>query len=114
MGSSDASASSEVAKLKNHLSLLREEYVKLQGKYNELERKHAIAVAANAAGGGDGASTPESSDTFVAKLLNTVANLFDRDDYSDIDLRLAEGKRLKGEDSKKVVYFNCFEWTISL
>ena len=108
MGSSDASASSEVAKLKNHLSLLREEYVKLQGKYNELERKHAIAVAANAnaAGGGDGASTPESSDTFVAKLLNTVANLFDRDDYSDIDLRLAEGKRLKGEDYKKVVNFD--------
>merc|ERR1711970_291173 len=96
MGSSDASASSEVAKLRNHLSLLREEYVKLQGKYNELERKHAIAVAANAAAGGDDGVSAQESDTFVAKLLNTVANLFDRDDYSDIVLRLADGKHLKG------------------
>ncbi len=96
MGSSDASASAEVVKLKNHLSLLREEYVKLQGKHNELERKYAIAVAAGEAGGvGEGAGV--DSDTFVAKLLNTVANLFDREDYSDISLRLADGKNLKGK-----------------
>lgn len=95
MGSSDGP--SEVAKLKNHLSLLREEYVKLQGKYNELERKYSIAVAAGASGdgGGDGASAHDS-DTFVSKLLNTVANLFDKDDYSDIVLKLADGKTLKG------------------
>lgn len=29
----------EVAKLQNHLALLREEYVKLQTRHNELERK---------------------------------------------------------------------------
>ena len=98
MGSSDASSASEVVKLKNHLSLLREEYVKLQGKHNELELKYSIAVAANAAasgGGGDGASTSES-DTFVSKLLTTVANLYDKEDYSDVVLQLADGKTIKG------------------
>ena len=100
MGSSDASATSEVVKLKNHLSLLREEYVKLQGKHNELERKYAIAVAANASGEGDGAS---DSDTFVSKLLTSVANLFDKEDYSDVVLQLADGKSIKGKSiSRKV------------
>ena len=95
MGSTDAS-SSEVVKLKNHLSLLREEYVKLQGKHNELERKYAIAVAANAGGSGEGASIAES-DTFVSKLLTTVANLFDKDDYSDVVMQLTGGMTIKGK-----------------
>ena len=100
-----SSSEAEVGKLKNHLSLLREEYVKLQGKHNELERKYAIAVAAGEAAGGGGVGGEGGSgidaDTFVAKLLNTVANLFDREDYSDIVLRLAEGKNLKGKTKRR-------------
>ena len=96
MGSSETSA--EVVKLKNHLSLLREEYVKLQGKHSELERKYAIAVAANTSGGDDGAHTSES-DTFVSKLLTSVANLYDKEDYSDVLLQLSDGKCIKGMTS---------------
>lgn len=62
----------EVAKLQNHLRLLREEYVKLQNKYADLERKYQVAVA----GSGGGAQ-----DTFVSRLLKLVADLFDKDQY---------------------------------
>lgn len=61
-----------MAKLQNHLSLLREEYVKLQNRLAEVERKYQIA-SASAGQVGD--------DNFVARLLKTVADLFDKELY---------------------------------
>ena len=65
----------QVAKLERHLSLLRQEYVKLQNKLIDLEQKYSLAVAASG-------QTGEHDNTFVSKLLKTVAELFDKDLYS--------------------------------
>ncbi|KAL3227785.1 hypothetical protein MRX96_003745 [Rhipicephalus microplus] len=59
-----AMAEGDVAKLQRHLSLLREEYVKLQARYADVERKYNVAVAASGNAG---------SDSFVSRLLKTVA-----------------------------------------
>lgn len=72
-------------KLKKHLSLLRDEYVKLQAKHGELERKYNVIVAAK---GGD------VEDCFVSKLLKTVGNLFDKEEYSDLTIFL-DGSSVK-------------------
>ncbi len=62
----------EVEKLKKHLDLLREEYVKLQNRFADLEQRYNVATA----GGGGG-----EEDNFVARLLATVADLFDKELY---------------------------------
>ena len=64
----------QVAKLERHLSLLRQEYVKLQNKLVDLEQKYSVAVAASG-------QTGEHENTFVSRLLKTVAELFDKDLY---------------------------------
>jgi hypothetical protein len=48
----------QVAKLERHLSLLRQEYVKLQNKLVDLEQKYSVAVAASG-------QTGEHDNTFV-------------------------------------------------
>ena len=63
-----------MAKLERHLSLLRQEYVKLQNKLVDLEQKYSVAVAASG-------QTGEHENTFVSRLLKTVAELFDKDLY---------------------------------
>ena len=62
----------EVAKLQQHLDLLREQYVKLQQKHAELEQKYtrAIAVSGNV-----------GTDHFVSQLLKLVSDLFDKPTY---------------------------------
>ena len=62
----------QAAKLERHLSLLRQEYVKLQSRMVELEQKYSIAAAKAGQVG---------NDTFVSRLLRTVAELFDKDLY---------------------------------
>ena len=62
----------EVTKLQNHLRLLREEYVKLQKRLAEVEKKYQV-VSATAGQTGDS--------NFVTNLLNTVADLFDKQLY---------------------------------
>ena len=62
----------EVKKLQNHLKLLREEYVKLQKHLAEVERKYQVAAAAAGQSG---------DNNFVARLLDTVAGLFDKETY---------------------------------
>ncbi|XP_067130283.1 rabankyrin-5 [Centruroides vittatus] len=69
----------EVAKLQCHLSLLREEYVKLQSRLAEVEKKYSIALAATG---------NVNEDSFVSRLLKTVANLFDKELYSDLTVHL--------------------------
>jgi hypothetical protein len=61
-----------VAKLERHLSLLREEYVKLQNKMIDMEQKYSVAIAS---------SGKINENTFVSRLLKTVADLFDKDLY---------------------------------
>lgn len=62
----------QVAKLERHLSLLKEEYVKLQNKMVNLEQKYSVAIA----------SLGQVDDNaFVSRLLKTVADLFDKDLY---------------------------------
>jgi hypothetical protein len=51
---------------------LKEEYVKLQAHCNELERKYALAAAAVG---------EVNENSFVSKLLRTVAGLFDQQLY---------------------------------
>ena len=62
----------QVAKLEKHLKLLRQEYVKLQNKMVEMEQKYSLAAAAAGQVG---------ENTFVSRLLKTVAELFDKDLY---------------------------------
>lgn len=58
--------SKEASKLQQHLALLKEEYVKLQTQYNDIEKKYAVL---NATSG----NTSESS--YVSRLLKTVNEL---------------------------------------
>ncbi|WAR02239.1 ANFY1-like protein, partial [Mya arenaria] len=73
-------ADGEVVKLQNHLRLLREEYVKLQKRLAETERKYQV-LAASAGQGGD--------NNFVNRLLNTVAEL-------DLVIHLEGGQSVHG------------------
>ena len=61
----------EIAKLQQHLDLLREEYVKLQQRYKILEKNYNILNA----------TTKVDQDSFVCRLLKTVADLFNRELY---------------------------------
>lgn len=69
-------------KLSLHLNLLREEYVKLQNKYTEIEKKYNVLVASS----GD----QQTQDTFVSRLLKTVANLFEQELYSDLTINMRQ------------------------
>lgn len=75
----------EEEKLKNHLHLLRQEYVKLQQKLVDLKEKYDVAVAAQG---------EQGEDNFVARLLAFVADLFDKDLYSDLTIQL-DGQEIK-------------------
>lgn len=79
-------ASSEVTKLQQHLTLLKEEYGKLQSHCAEVERKYTLAAAS----AGDLSET-----SFVARLLMTVATLYGRETYSDIKIKL-QNKSMPG------------------
>lgn len=68
----------EVVKLQRHMALLREEYIKLQNKYVDMEQKYNAICAVSG----------HSNNSFVAKLLHTVADLFEKDIYSDIEICL--------------------------
>lgn len=73
----------EKDKLSNHLNLLREEYVKLQTKHQEIQKKYNLLLA--------NLGDKQQEDTFVVKLLRTIANLFEQELYSDLNIRLQNG-----------------------
>nr|CAI5848874.1 unnamed protein product [Callosobruchus analis] len=73
--------STEVAKLQQHLSLLKHEYSKLQTKYHDVEFKYNAIAASNGKG---------TDDTFASRLLKTVSNLYNSETYSDIDIILKD------------------------
>jgi len=63
----------EVQKLQTHLSLLREEYVKLQRRLVEAEKSYQVAAAGSREG--------NDSSGFVTRLLKTVADLYAKELY---------------------------------
>ncbi|CAF1118017.1 unnamed protein product [Rotaria sordida] len=75
----------EIVKLQQHLVLLREEYVKLQQRYKILEKNYNILNV----------TTKIDQDSFVCRLLKTIADLFNRELYSDISIKL-DGETLYG------------------
>jgi hypothetical protein len=62
---------------------LREEYVKLQNKHTELERKYNLlsSIAGNQ-------RFENNSDSFICRILKTISDLFDKDLYSDLIIKL--------------------------
>ena len=62
----------EVTKLQKHLALLREEYVKLQTKYEDLSRKYEIVTASSSQADGEG---------FVLRLLTIISQLYNKPQY---------------------------------
>lgn len=68
----------EVQKLQKHLSLLRQEYVKMQQKLVETERRCSL-LAAQASG--HSSSSTQPSDSFISRLLAIVAELYKQDQY---------------------------------
>ena len=62
----------EVTKLQKHLALLREEYVKLQTKYEDLSRKYEIVTASSSQADGEG---------FVFRLLSIISQLYNKPQY---------------------------------
>uniref|UniRef100_A0A4W4FZ81 Ankyrin repeat and FYVE domain containing 1 n=1 Tax=Electrophorus electricus TaxID=8005 RepID=A0A4W4FZ81_ELEEL len=76
----------EVQKLQKHLSLLRQEYVKMQHKLVETERRCSV-LAAQASGRG---SPSQSGDSFISRLLTIVADLYRQEQYSDLKVKIGQ------------------------
>ncbi|XP_019750696.1 rabankyrin-5 [Hippocampus comes] len=79
-------AEEEVAKLQKHLALLRQEYVKMQQKLADTERRCAVLAAQVSV---QGPTTPASADTFISRLLDIVSNLYQQEQYSDLKVKIA-------------------------
>ena len=62
----------EVAKVQQHLELLKEQYVRLQQRHTDLEQKYTQAVATS------GSLGPEH---FVTKLVGLVTSLYEKPLY---------------------------------
>ncbi|KAJ6655693.1 hypothetical protein lerEdw1_004746, partial [Lerista edwardsae] len=75
-------AEEEVAKLEKHLMLLRQEYVKLQKKLTETERKCTLLAAQS--------SKESASDSFISRLLAIVAELYEQEQYSDLKIKVGD------------------------
>ncbi|KAJ7308916.1 hypothetical protein JRQ81_008193 [Phrynocephalus forsythii] len=75
-------AEEEVAKLEKHLMLLRQEYVKLQKKLTETERKCALLAAQS--------NKENASDSFISRLLAIVAELYEQEQYSDLKIKVGD------------------------
>ena len=69
----------EVIKLQKHLALLREEYVKLQNKHTELERKYNLL--SSIANQHNQHPHLDSNDNYISRLLKTISDLFDKELY---------------------------------
>ncbi|XP_023688715.1 rabankyrin-5 isoform X1 [Paramormyrops kingsleyae] len=72
-------AEEEVAKLQKHLALLRQEYVKMQQKLADTEKRCTLLTARES-----------GSDSFICRLLAIVAELYQQDQYSDLKVKVGE------------------------
>lgn len=75
-----------MAKLQKHLTLLRQEYVKMQQKLADTERRCAM-LAAQAPSQSSVGQT--AADTFISRLLEIVADLYQQQQYSDLKVKVA-------------------------
>ncbi|XP_041096935.1 rabankyrin-5 [Polyodon spathula] len=75
-------AEEEVAKLQKHLALLRQEYVKMQQRLVETERKCAMLAVQ--------AKQENASESFISRLLAIVADLYQQDQYSDLKVKVGD------------------------
>nr|XP_020019082.1 rabankyrin-5 isoform X3 [Castor canadensis] len=73
-------AEEEVAKLEKHLMLLRQEYVKLQKKLAETEKRCTLLAAQ--------ANKENNSESFISRLLTIVADLYEQEQYSDLKIKV--------------------------
>ncbi|XP_059764801.1 rabankyrin-5 isoform X1 [Balaenoptera ricei] len=73
-------AEEEVAKLEKHLMLLRQEYVKLQKKLAETEKRCTLLAAQ--------ANKESSKESFISRLLTIVADLYEQEQYSDLKIKV--------------------------
>ncbi|KAJ7997343.1 hypothetical protein DPEC_G00228000 [Dallia pectoralis] len=80
----------EVAKLQKHLALLRQEYVKMQQKLADTERRCAMLAAQGSGQGSINASGARAGDTFISRLLDIVAELYQQEQYSDLKVIVGE------------------------
>ncbi|ERL90046.1 hypothetical protein D910_07404, partial [Dendroctonus ponderosae] len=90
---------SEVIKLQQHLSLLKQEYATLQTKYRDLESRYTYIAATN----GD-ATDSDITNSFASRLVNTISNLHDSEVYSDIKIKLLVGRDCLWKRLKKKNY----------
>lgn len=67
-----------MAKLQKHLALLRQEYVKMQQKLADTERRCAVLAAQSSV---QGSTSPAAAETFISRLLDIVANLYQQKEY---------------------------------
>ncbi|XP_043938036.1 rabankyrin-5 [Protopterus annectens] len=75
-------AEEEVSKLRKHLALLRQEYVKMQQKLADTEKKCTMLEAQ--------ANKEISSDSFISRLLGIVAQLYQQEQYSDLKIKVGD------------------------
>uniref|UniRef100_A0A3B5QQE9 Uncharacterized protein n=1 Tax=Xiphophorus maculatus TaxID=8083 RepID=A0A3B5QQE9_XIPMA len=71
-------AEEEVGKLQKHLALLRQEYVKMQQKLADTERRCAVLTAQTSS---QASPSQSGADTFISRLLEFVANLYQQEHY---------------------------------
>ena len=83
------SSGDDASKLQQRLSLLREEYIKLQTRLSEVERQNSILLSSSELNLNSSTSSVESNRGFVGKILKAVADLVDQEKYSDVRIRLS-------------------------
>ncbi|XP_040039032.2 rabankyrin-5 [Gasterosteus aculeatus] len=82
-------AEEEVAKLQKHLGLLRQEYVKMQQKLADTEKRCAVLAAQASSQGSSSPAAATAADTFISRLLVIVADLYRQEQYSDLKVKVA-------------------------
>ncbi|CAB3379555.1 Hypothetical predicted protein [Cloeon dipterum] len=90
---------SEVGKLQQHLTLLKKEYVKLQGHCAELEKKLALFSAHDS-----------SADTFASRIVAAVGSLFKQEQYSDLKILLSNAEMVSAH--KLVLKARSNQWGV--
>uniref|UniRef100_A0AAZ3QEH4 Ankyrin repeat and FYVE domain containing 1 n=1 Tax=Oncorhynchus tshawytscha TaxID=74940 RepID=A0AAZ3QEH4_ONCTS len=74
----------------SHLALLRQEYVKMQQKLADTERRCAVLAAQTSGQGSTNTFGTGAGDTFISRLLDIVAQLYQQDQYSDLKVTVGE------------------------
>ncbi|XP_037664488.1 rabankyrin-5 isoform X2 [Choloepus didactylus] len=92
----------EVAKLEKHLMLLRQEYVKLQKKLAETEKRCTLLAAQ--------ANKESSNESFISRLLTIVADLYEQEQYSDLKIKVG-GKHISAH--KFVLAARSDSWSLA-